>query len=318
MTSHTAFTLLFFLLSGTTACTKTFVHMPASPRFPATVQTPDTPEVQSQAEDFETTVQADRLGASSLRLARRPIALVAIQDNQIDLRQRIIAEMLNSGFRDVVDLSGAGAILAGHRTESRGHQTTLLAPMANLLGVAPVHRAEVLIYIDEVDIGTLRRRLPVHYWVESEDVEAYDAAVARYTATRTERVAELTETLRRYQRDVQEAKDEYEETRPWWQYMLEGELGPDEYAKADRTIRTGRRQISAMPRELRTGAEIAEQVSTRHDVSSVPVAQGHIKARLIDGQTGRILGTITVRSEASNRIVLEALLIAALIDELEA
>ncbi len=281
------------------ACTRVPFNVPPPPPVPDPVVPPRTPELKSEATDFVPQTSQDTVGRERLRLQQQVLGLAPIPDHEFvtDLHDTLVVALLSGGFRQVIDLDAAGAVQASHTRAGRGEEVKLTGAMQDLMKVAPVSRARLLITGEVVHSGQEERLLPVRFWYDDEDLALYQGRVEEYRVAREARLAEVEAARSAYAETFRQAEVAYDEARPWWQKFLDGVVEPKEAKARDVYLDELRRVSSAMAREPSSGDSLSAEAAARDERRSVSIYVARLRLQVQQPDTGEVLAIVHAGAE---------------------
>lgn len=281
------------------ACTRVPFNVPPPPPVPDPVVAPMPPELRSEATDFEPEATSDAVGQARLRLKTETVGLAPIADQGFvtDLHDQLVVALLAGGFQRVIDLEPAQAVTASHLRTGRGEEIELSGAMDDLMSIAPVSRARLLITGEIVQASEQERRLPVRFWYDDADLAIYQGKVDDYLAARDLRQAEIEAARSAYAETFRQAEVAYAESRPWWQKLLDGVVEPKE-AKAKDAYLDDLRQIAvSMASEPRASDSLGAAAAARDEARSVTIYVARLRLQVQQPDTGQVLAIVHAGAE---------------------
>ncbi len=284
---------IFTLATGLSlsGCVRVPFNVPAPPPVPQAVRAPDPPQLQSEPTDFTPEATEDVVGQQRLRLKRSVIGLgpIAATDFVGDIHDALLRSLVEGGFRSVLDLDASSAVEATHTRAGRGEEVQLHGRMTELMELVPVSRAAVLVTGEVRSSRKEARRLPVRFWYEDTDLDAYMAQLESYDAARQQRLAELEKVRADYLRAYEDAEAAYQESRPWWQKMLDGVVEPPESKARAAFVGDVRRVSTSMSRDPESVDALKTAAEQRQEAREVEIYTASLRLHVVDPASGQVL-----------------------------
>jgi hypothetical protein len=291
------------LLMGATACHPAHLQVVPPPALPDAARVPSQPEIKAEPAEFTPRIEEQAFGDTRLALPRKAVGLAPLRDEGVvtDLHYRLMRAMLESGYRSVIDLSPSQRVIASHASRSAGGDVKLYGLMSDLLRLARVSKAELVVVGDLEQAAAVQRHLPVRFWYDESDLANYQGALDSYGHKRTERLAELETLQREYGAVFDEAMRQYEEAMPWWQRLANMVSTTQEEKDYQVFLDQVEVRERAMPERVPGAEELREQADGMQEKRTVDVLVAKARFQVVDPGNGEVRTVVEVEVEGTNQ-----------------
>ena len=294
MGHSTRLLLLFALAAALMGCTRVQMRVSPPPQLPTSPVKPDTPGILSEPTDFDVTVDTKTVGNERLRLPRQTVGVAPLSGAGLtaDLQGALVRALLEHGFRSVFDLDATSFVHATHSSRLSGADVTLAGKMSELMELAQLTRASVLIVPEIVETEVGQTTLPIHFWYDEKELERYQTAVDVWSENQTNTVTTIDALVEQYNIEFGAAAKEYEENRPFWQSL------PDLFSKSseekawEQFQSNAERLRSRLSGTALTIDEIRDRAADRKEVQPRATHRARIRVRVIDVKKGSLLALL--------------------------
>lgn len=296
-----------------TACVNAPFVVDPPPPVPEPARPPRAPTVHSEPTELTPVSGATGVGESKLKLKAAVVGLVPIADagEVRGLHAALLKGMLAGGFGAVLDLEPAARVLVAQERTVGPEQVALYGVMRDVAFLAPVSRARLLISGEVVEVGATTRELPVRFWYEKADLDAYQSGLEAYVPARTARLSELDAVEQSYSSAFRAAEKEYQDARSGWQASMDLLTVPQPRQDYDTFLKELRETRRSMPEELQSAKDLQGSIATRQEVREAKILTATLRLRVSDPTTGEVLAILDVRGEGRDAAELEENLVAA-------
>ncbi len=280
-------------------CTPVAFDVPPPPAVEAAIALPPAPEIRSEASDFEPELAREGVGSERLRLASQPVGLAPLADSGFvtDLHDHLLVALLAGDFRRVLDLDASQAVAATHSRRSGAESVELRGAMDDVLEVAPVSRARVVVTGEVVQHGQTDLLLPVRFWYEADELGVYEGRVDDYLVAREARLGELDSSESTYAQTFRQAKEAYEASLPWWQRVKDTVVAPEEVRAYDAFVDELDATRARMPEWVATADDLATRAAERAETNSVSIYEARLRLQVRDAAAGELLAVVQLSAQ---------------------
>lgn len=285
------------------ACHAAHLQVVPPPPLPAAAREPAPPAIQAEPAEFTPQVEQSAVGATNLALKRKAVGLAPVADEGevTDLHYRLLRAMLQAGFRTVIDLNPSDKVLASFASKGSGGEVHLYGMMDDLLRIARVSRADLVLAGDIEQASAVQRHLPVRFWYDESALANYQGALESYLAERSQRIGELDGVKSEYAGVFEQAMDAFEEAMPWWQRPLHL-VSTTKEEKAYRVfVDEVEHRQTAMPEQLPTAEDLRQRAADTHEKRTVDVLVAKARFQVVDPSSGEVRSVVEVEVEGTNR-----------------
>jgi hypothetical protein len=283
-------------------CTHIPLKVEPPPRIPGVVDVPQEPELRTQPSEFSPHVDQKAVGDSRLKLRSRAVGLAPIPAvGAIDeLPIHLMSAMLEAGFDKVLDLSPGRYVSATWASQGKADQVRLYGNMAQLMRIAKVSQAQVVVAGEVLRAETVQRPLPVRFWYDDAPIADYSREYTAYSAARANRVSEIDSIEAGYSQKYREAEAAYDEAIKPWQRAMDKVVPPEARVAYQEFRDTADSRRAAMPDTVSSADTLRREAEARRETRKVEVSVGEARFQVLDPASGELLAIITVSAEGRN------------------